>query len=238
MPLRGKCCALINAALNSNKARKRGNMKALLLSLFVSFVSWLPVKAYSENKVIVPPSDRVAGMPQSEWSRVWWQWAGAFDQDESPVADLTGERCHLKQSGPVWFLAGTYSSGRTIRTCRVPRGKYLFFPLINYVVMRPARREVTCEAVTATAKRETDNVGALTLEIDGVRAHNLVAHRQATAGCFDMGAMTDEKYRVFPSAANGYYIMLRPLSPGKHVLNFGGVFPDFVQAITYNLYVD
>jgi hypothetical protein len=32
--------------------------------------------------------------------------------------------------------------------------------------------------------------------------------------------------------------MLRPLSHGKHVLNFGGILPEFAQAITYNLYVD
>lgn len=213
-------------------------MKTLFLPLFVSLVSWLPVTTYAENGLIVPPNDRVAGMLQSEWSKVWWQWAGAFDRNESPVADLTGELCHLKQSGPVWFLAGTYSPKRTIRTCKVPRNKYLFFPLINYVVMRPPMREVTCQGVTSAARSVTDNVDALILEIDGVRADNLIAHRQATVGCFDMGAMTKEKYKIFPSAADGYYIMLRPLSPGKHVLNFGGVLPDFAQAITYTLYVE
>ena len=213
-------------------------MKSLLLGIVVCVIAWLPVGVYGENKAVVPPNGRVAGVSQSEWSKIWWQWAGAFDRDESPVADMTGEKCHLKQSGPVWFLAGTYSPKRTIRTCRVPKGKYLFFPLINYVVMPPVTRKVTCESVTAVAKSMTDNVGALILEVDGVRVDNLLAHRQATVKCFDMGAMTNEEYRIFPSAANGYYIMLRPLSHGKHVLNFGGMLPEFAQAITYNLYVD
>lgn len=53
-----------------------------------------------------------------------------------------------------------------------------------------------------------------------------------------MGAFAEPKYRVFPSAANGYYVMLRPLSPGEHVLNFGGMLPTMSQAVTYTLLVE
>jgi len=88
-----------------------------------------------------------------------------------------------------------------------------------------------------TAKRITDEPSNLVLEIDGRRIDNLASYRQATAQCFDMGALAEPKYRVFPSAANGYYVMLHPLSPGKHVLNFGGMLPGMSQAVTYNLLV-
>ena len=43
---------------------------------------------------------------------------------------------------------------------------------------------------------------------------------------------------VYPSAANGYYVMLRPLPPGRHTLNFGGVLPSMLQAVTYTLIVE
>ena len=52
-----------------------------------------------------------------------------------------------------------------------------------------------------------------------------------------MGALAEPKYRVFPSTANGYYVMLRPLPPGEHVLNFGGMLPSMSQAVTYRLLV-
>jgi len=67
---------------------------------------------------------------------------------------------------------------------------------------------------------------------------DLAAHRQATTACFDMGLRSEPKVRVFPSAANGYYVMLAPLSPGTHTLNFGGALPGMVQAVTYTLKVD
>jgi hypothetical protein len=32
--------------------------------------------------------------------------------------------------------------------------------------------------------------------------------------------------------------MRRPLSPGKHILNFGGALPGMSQAITHTLFVE
>jgi hypothetical protein len=60
----------------------------------------------------------------------------------------------------------------------------------------------------------------------------------ATVQSKSMAARADSPFRVFPSAANGYYVMLAPLAPGKHVLNFGGALPSMGQAITYTLVVE
>ncbi len=196
----------------------------------------------AQTGIVVPPTEPVAGISQADWSKAWWQWAGSFDQADSPVADRTGVNCHLKQNGAVWFLAGTYGTRRTIRNCTVPRDKYVFFPLINYVVMPETNVEANCVACcisfTQSAKSITDRPSDLIVDLDGQRIEDLASHRQATTQCFDMGALAEPKYRIFPSAANGYYVMLRPLSPGKHVLNFGGVLPGMSQAVTYTLLVE
>jgi len=156
--------------------------------------------------------------------------------NDSPVADRTGNHCHLKQEGEVWFLAGTYGTQRTIRTCTVPAGKYLFFPLINSVIFPRRGYSLSCEMAMSTAARATDDVSSLVLELDGKVYKNLEAHRQATRQCFDLAEHAGGG--VEPSAANGYYIMLRPLSRGTHTLNFGGVLPDMSQAVTYTLHVE
>jgi hypothetical protein len=194
--------------------------------------------SHAQAQQRVAPDATVGGMSQEDWSRAWWQWAGSFSSQESPIADRTGELCGEKQKGPVWFLAGTYGTQRTIRNCKVPRGKYLFFPLINYVVMPRSDRSTTCASAMETAERITNDPAALVLEVNGVRIGNLASSRQATKKCFDMGALTEAQYKIFPSAANGYYVMLQPLSPGRHVLNFGGALPGMLQAVTYTLIVD
>jgi hypothetical protein len=192
--------------------------------------------ALAEESYLLPPDAIVANRTQEDWSRVWWQWAASFERYESPVADQTGERCAAHQSGDVWFLAGTYETQRTFRTCRVPRGKHLFFPLINYVVM--PKGAPSCEFIINTAARVTDGVSNLVLRIDGERHDDLVRHRQVTRSCFDIGELVTPPVRMYPSAANGYYAMLRPLPPGTHVIDLGGILPSMAQAVTYTLIVE
>jgi hypothetical protein len=212
----------------------------LLQSILVTACLSVLTPCVAQTDIAVPPAERVADISQADWSKNWWLWAGSFDNSDSPVADRTGTNCHLKQSGPVWFLAGTYGTQRTVRTCTVPRDKYVFFPLINYVVMPTGEANCVscCASYTRTAKSMTDRPSYLVLELDGRRIEELAKYRQTSSECFDMGARAEPKYRIFPSAANGYYVMLRPLSPGKHVLNFGGALPGMSQAVTYTLLVE
>ncbi|MCV2362698.1 hypothetical protein LNV23_04445 [Paucibacter sp. DJ1R-11] len=204
--------------------------------LFSALIAVTLVQA--QTPAVVPPQDLVHNMTQAEWSRAWWQWAGSFQRKDSPVGDRTGALCDRGQGGPVWFLAGTYGSHRAIRDCKVPSGKYLFFPLINYVVMPHPGVPISCQSVMSKAAAMTDGVSALVLDIDGVRVPDLASYRQATQQCFDMGARSEEKISVFPSAANGYYMMLKPLSRGRHEINFGGALPSMMQAVTYTLDVE
>jgi hypothetical protein len=195
------------------------------------------MRAHAAENYLLPPGEKVAGATQAEWSARWWQWAGSFDLSVSPVADTTGKLCASKQSGSVWFLAGTYETHRTIRQCTVPAGRYLFFPLINYVTLPTSEGSADCEFVTRHAARITDDVSSLVLDIDGVRSADLQQHRQATQPCFNLAALAEPPTEIFPSAANGYYVMLKPLPPGTHTLNFGGRLPGMTQAVTYTLVV-
>jgi len=214
-------------------------VKLLPAVLALLFPVVFPASARAQVNPTVPPTEAVEGMSQAEWSRAWWQWAGSFELDTSPIADRTGALCGSRQGGKVWFLAGTYGTRRTVRTCKVPRGKYLFFPLINYVVMpNPSVGPVGCAAMTAMAARVTNDASSLVLEIDGVRVPGLGSYRQATKGCFDIGERSEPRARVFPTAANGYYVMVRPLGPGQHTLEFGGALPSMLQAVTYTLIVE
>jgi hypothetical protein len=186
---------------------------------------------------VVPPTVIVAGQSQGLWSQRWWEWASSFSYETSPIADRTGARCGAGQSGAVWFLAGTYGSNLVQRKCTVPKGKYLFFPLINYVVTPKPGRHPTCFDVTTEAQLFTDNPSVLVAEIDGIRIPNLETYRQVSPGCFDLAVNTSLGISVSPAAANGYFLMLPPLMPGLHSLHFGGELSTLKQAISYEITV-
>lgn len=210
---------------------------ASIVGLARGLVLLVCTAAHAGSVPIVPVDQAVAGRTQADWSIAWWQWAASFDRSNSPVADQTGELCGAKQSGDVWFLAGTYGTHRTVRHCTVPQGKYLFFPLINYVVTRPMARQVSCAAVMHDAQRLTDHAGALVMELDGERTYDLMSQRLPSK-CFNIAEQAEPKQFIFPAAGNGYYVMLKPLEPGVHVLNFGGALPSMLQAVTYTLEVE
>lgn len=182
---------------------------------------------------LIAPTEPLAGSSQEEWSKRWWQWALSFDEEDDPVADTSGANCTKGQSGDVWFLAGTYGTRRTVRTCRVPEGKTLFFPLINYITFPSEGSRESCLSLMSRAARLTDGPLALVLEVDGKRFTDLGKHRQFSKACFPL---TQDAATL--AAGNGYYIALRPLPRGTHTLNFGGILPTMSQAVTYTLVVE
>lgn len=210
---------------------------ALCPRILAFLPAWLAVGLACASPV-VPPTEWVSGANQAEWSVRWWQWAWSFPEDESPVADRTGQACASKQAGDVWFLAGTYGTRRTIRRCTVPAGKYIFFPLINYVFYPPRGVTDTCNSMKASAARQTDGPLALVLEVGAERVAVSEAHRQVSGRCFDLGARMEPPSRIHPAASDGYYVMLKPLPKGTHVINFGGILPSLSQAVTYTLTVE
>src|SRR5262245_9772768 len=71
------------------------------------------------------------GQTYGRWAAEWWQWALGIPADVNPLTDTTGEHCAQRQVDQVWFLAGSVSTDPVVRTCKIPEGKSLFFPLIN-----------------------------------------------------------------------------------------------------------
>ena len=71
------------------------------------------------------------GIPYTEWTARWWQWALSIPDKVNPISDLTGEHCSEGQKGPVWFLGGTWG-GSAERTCTIPAGKAILWAPINY----------------------------------------------------------------------------------------------------------
>lgn len=80
---------------------------------------------------IRPPQSHPYGHTYNEWADRWWQWVDAIPQSVNPIIDPTGANCAIGQSGPVWFLAGS-PGGSYERSCTVPAGKAIFFPVANY----------------------------------------------------------------------------------------------------------
>jgi hypothetical protein len=189
----------------------------------------------------------------------WTRWVMALPYSTGPITDPTGAACASSQDGKYWFLPGT-AGGSVERACEVPTGKQLVFPLLNWFAAFFPELYPDDEAVAqgvsemvAAAASLPDGVCELTLEIDGVDvladldpANELFGF---TEEVFDVEANDDhfassEGFAggTIPAITAGYYVRLKPLAPGDHVLEFGGALcsdgkVDFSTHTYYNLHV-
>jgi len=189
---------------------------------------------------VLPPHSTLNGKTLGDWGAEWWQWAYSFNRDYSPVEDDTGRLCSLGQAGDVWFLAGSYATRPVVRECTIPQGKYLFFPIINFIAHPTPGKPESCRMAAKRAARMVDEPGGLFLRIDGVEITSLRSHREAGGNCFDPFAKIGNVEKPswgYPAASDGYWVALKPPPPGTHILQFGGRLATFQQNITYKIHV-
>ena len=166
---------------------------------------------------IAPSGSTVAGKTIGEWSGKWWTWLLATPLHRDPALDETGEHCGIDQDGPVWFLAGSFSDQPVTRRCKVPEGKYILFPMFTGIVKpTPEQTQATCDTSRDKAARFAEAVLGVYASLDGAALAAPEQFRERTTACFDPSGTG----RAI-SAQDGYWVMLRPLPPGKHVLRYG-----------------
>jgi hypothetical protein len=168
--------------------------------------------------------------------------------EDNPGFNETGANCGFMQDGPVFFLMGSAGGSVTRNECSVPSGKILFFPLltISYYQIHETERGLRgfLQSFIRSARE-------LHVSIDGIDIADLVSldphdsplRAVSPDGFFPVIAPENNVFGGVPgqsynTAADGFYLMVAPLSPGQHTIRFGGVSRNFATDTTYNLTVE
>ncbi|WP_457097628.1 hypothetical protein [Lysobacter sp. P5_B9] len=172
------------------------------------------------DRLLLAPDAKVGTETFGELTARWWQWA-----DRMPVApylDPDGRLCELEQEGRVWFLAGTNGSFTAKRKCIIPADRHILVPIINMrysnVPQYGKPLPLPCKVLQGGAAVNNDRLGSAVVLIDGVPVTDVAHYRVRSRGCFPLRADDEES----PStAADGYWLLIKPLPPGIHTLTVG-----------------
>lgn len=222
--------------------------------------------------------------PLSELTAEWWQWAYSIPQPYAiipggasytnqapfnPLLDLTGASCMAGQRGSVWFLAGTpgnIGSATVTRSCAVPAGVSIFFPVIAFSnINTPGCPSGTApmdvKDLQAAFPPVIASVTSLSVTVDGANVTRTLAKlvqsppfelafpAQNTFGPAACNASNPPPNYPLPAGiyspvvAEGYFVWLPPLPPGGHTISFTGasaatnVFGANVQNVAYSITV-
>ncbi|MGA5816504.1 signal protein [Kitasatospora sp. NPDC094028] len=153
----------------------------------------------------------------------WWTWAASSASDVNPVSDQDGHLCAQGQKNGIWFLAGSF--GETVkRSCTVPAGVPVAFPLVNRV-----GEAADCEAFMATAK------GSATLDGKALEPERYEGTSVAISGV--EGNPLTQRGGRFRTRACGLWVQADPLTPGSHTLSIKGSSGSFEVSVDYTLQV-
>ena len=219
------------------------------------------------NLHVAPIQSRPHGRSYAEWIAEWWRWILETPAEENPLRDTDGEHCATGQRGRVWFLAGALSGDPVERSCTVPPGTALFFPIANGVWAStpeapgcgisadpwylagpddPEWAEFE-EAVLNNPDQvwPPSDAHVLTLSVDGRPARRLGGY-YAVSEIFSavlpegnlFGCEELNDVLTSPDVGWGYHVFLNPLPPGEHTLRFTASGPNIDQDVTYHLTVE
>jgi hypothetical protein len=249
----------------NNKLKTLLNRITIFLILLLSSHG---VVAKQPNPGVLSPQSKPYGMTYGEWSAAWWKWVYSIPAATNPLNDAlpspaNDEDCtngEVGQFGPVWFLGGAWAAvevnpgeyvGKAIRNCSVPHDKALFFPIINAECSTIEGNGNNYGQLLTCAKKLINLATEFSATIDDVPIVDLTKYREKspifTYGPLPDGNLLQDSYPDTASpgatslaAADGYYLMLAPLSVGTHTIKFTANVPaySFSVDITYNLQVE
>ncbi len=232
-------------------------MLVAALLLLGTAVSALADGRDNDAPKIWPAQSHPYGKAYNQWSAAWWQWAFSIPAANHPMLDSTGQNAGANQSGNVWFLAGNIG-GTSDRSVTVPPGKALFFPILNTAYLGfpcddrnlpgcegdQALEEANDVATLLSFVTPSMDGAALACEIDGVPVQHLSSYRPESSAWYPLNLVEANVYAYpaglyHPCVDTGYYLMLAPLSAGRHTIHFTGANADgsFRVNVTYHLQV-
>jgi hypothetical protein len=183
---------------------------------------------------VIPPRGKIQGKTYARWSAKWWTTAIGIPAPQNPlVQDGPNANCSLG-GGHVRFLFGTFTTtedpngdvtGTANRSCAIPARTRLFLPTLNGECSTAEGNGNTYRALRECTSTQLDGAHPedLKLTVDGValRSYRVASPLfRYTAPAGNILGLDPQRSRA---VADGYWAMLTPLSPGTHVVTFGGL---------------
>jgi len=201
--------------------------------------------------LIANPASAQSYPPATVLAAEWWQWALETPASVNPLTDQTGQFGAVNQPiGNVWFLAGN-GGGSTVRTVTIPAGKALFFPIANVFdvedgIAIPGGTNVfsvphPLEVAQAFVSTAIATASGLSCSVDGSPIQITAANLEQSIP-FILLEPADNILGVpsgiyFPAVDSGYYVLLKPLSRGRHTIHFASTIGYFGISldVTYHI---
>jgi len=230
---------------------------ALVLTITIGIAGFSYLNAQAEggrpqadksHTGIIPINARYGGFTYGEWMAKMNQWALSIPAADNPTIPGNEAKIATAQPEHVWFLMEWILSPTTEVHYTVPAGRALFVPLFvqevdDFLCIDPPGTS-TVDQLREAAKGVVDGITELRDEIDGVPVRDVTEYRTTSPVFFstlpdhnlvqDLFGCANGAGTYGPMVADGYALLLAPLSVGEHTLHESFLFSDPID-ITFHI---
>lgn len=165
-------------------------------------------------------TDYPLGLTWTEWVEEWWKWYHNLSIG-APLENTNKFGNSDRSIVNVWFLDNDFNEN-VRQKHMIPKGRGIFFPILKNLINFHEYPYLQEESdLRKYAKMEMDKPLKIRVLVDNIEIADVKKNRVHTR-LFDIRVHSksdDSIYVQTKAVSDGYWIFLRPLEPGSHVVH-------------------
>jgi hypothetical protein len=205
---------------------------AAIYFLIVSLAVGYGVEFYSKD-------EHPFGISYSDWVAKFWNWDFSIpiDSQTNTLAGLKDNGCLMHKDNSMVMLVDTAAGGIWKQKCTISRTEGILIPIwtgecdqalkgfdsYSFKQLSECARAYDLGIVKGQVKVENTPVATLDAIDYKTNVMNNVTEvytKQFNAIVPKESHLISERYGTFPAAAHGWFVFLKPLQPGNHVVYY------------------
>lgn len=210
----------------------------ILLSLLS--ISYVGFSAATGSKVDVYSKEQAPfGITREDWIAKWWNWSFpiGIDPETNYWAGLKKNGCLMNKENSMVMLVDTAAGGKWTQQCKISQSDGILIPIwtgecnkaekecqnYSFEQLKKAARGFDLGKVKGEVK--VDNIPIAKLDVVDYTTNtnenvSEVYTKEFNATIPEAGHIPTEKSGIFPAAAHGWFVFLKPLAPGNHTVYY------------------
>lgn len=215
------------------------NLNSYFLSCITAIFFLTVSQAFGINVEFFSNDDHPFGISNSDWVAKFWNWDFSIpiDSQTNTFAGLEDNGCLMHRENSMVMLVDTAAGGIWKQKCTVSHTEGILIPIwtgecdqalkgfesYSFRQLSECARAYDLGIIKGQVK--IDNIPVATLDIIDYKTNAMNNVTEVYTKQFDATVPKDshllsERYGTFPAAAHGWFVFLKPLQPGDHIVYY------------------
>ena len=215
------------------------NLNLYFLSCITAIFFLTVSQAFGINAEFFSNDDHPFGISNSDWVAKFWNWDFSIpiDSQTNTFAGLEDNGCLMHRENSMVMLVDTAAGGIWKQKCTISHTEGILIPIwtgecdqalkgfesYSFRQLSECARAYDLGIIKGQVK--IDNIPVATLDIIDYKTNAMNNVTEVYTKQFDAIVPKDshllsERYGTFPAAAHGWFVFLKPLQPGDHIVYY------------------